>query len=351
MARGEQIAQARLFNGSIKMHRGPCSCGFGLTWYLHFSTYGTDDPSRANEELAPIPQPAAYTHWSYMILEDPSMYGSMSLVQLDLPTTDSNGDGILDIVDTTRAVSSATAGTYENDWGQQVIKAVWNRGEGLTQGTCDITLKDSILGDLGPFHNTFEVVQYEGTVKYTPGSNNVATSMLLTKVGDASFQFEAAMSFIKSATNRFDELDSEAATWTHSVNGPVDFGAAILIRDPARPSNYRASLQTAGGSYASWWLSIEDPNDADHDGIPDLSDDLLAPRVPRKPSLSLDCTPTDLKLTIAGDVGSAHRILEANSPTAAVWMTVREVMLTTDPQIISLPLPVGQSKFWRVEAH
>ncbi len=342
-------AQAKLYNRSIQMHQGACSCGFGLIYYLHFSTFNTDDPSLANEELAPQPQPAGFTHWSFMILEDPSMYGSTTLAQLDVPKTDSNGDGIPDIFDTTQNVSAGTQGTYENDWGTQVIIAIWARTAGSTRGSCKITLKDSILGELGPFQNTFDVVQYQGTLAYTPGSNSVAATISLAKVGDAGLKLAGPIDLQKSPTNRFNQLTFESATWTNNLNGPMTFSAGTLNRDLERGTNYTAALQSWDSSYVGWTLSVDDPNDSNHNGIPDLSDDLAVPP-PRAPALALSSSPTDLRLTIHGDVGRTHRILEASSPASTAWIPIKTVQLTSDPQVISLPLPSGQPKFWRVEA-
>jgi len=347
---GEQTAAAHLFYGSLRMHKGKCSCGFGLNYYLHFSTYNTDDPSRANEVLAPLPAGSAYTHWSYLILEDPSMYGSSTPVMLDVPKLDANGDGIADIFETSQTIAASTSGTYENDWGQQVISAVWNRGAGSTAGTCELTLRDSILGDMGPFHATFDIVEYAGQLKYTPGSNLVSATVSLVKQGDQSYEFQGALQLIKSPSDRFNELTYENFTWTHSINGDIPFGSGTLTRVPGSPNTYQTLLPLENGGESGWTLSIEDTNDADHNGIPDLSDDLPAPKLPRRPRLTVSLTPAELRLGIEGDVGHTHRIFEASSPNATAWTLTRTVSLSSDPQVISLPLPAGQPKFWKVDA-
>ena len=88
-------------------------------------------------------------------------------------------------------------------------------------------------------------------------------------------------------------------------------------------------------------------NDADHDGIPDFSDD---PQViaPRAPMLSLNRGSTNLLLTMHGYVGETCEIQEATAIDAATWPMILSVTLTNDPQTVSLPLPETGTRFWRV---
>jgi hypothetical protein len=107
---------------------------------------------------------------------------------------------------------------------------------------------------------------------------------------------------------------------------------------------------TPDPDYLTWVLSIDDPNDADHDMIPDFSDDPQGPPLPRRPLLSLARTATNFQLTISGDVGHDHQILEAASVDAVAWSTNQTVKLATDPQVILLPAADAGTKFFRVRA-
>ncbi len=59
---------------------------------------------------------------------------------------------------------------------------------------------------------------------------------------------------------------------------------------------------------------------------------------------------TNLLLTISGSVGHTNQIQEIGSLTSTNWLTTQSFMLTNDPQVVSLPLPAGTVKFWRVVA-
>jgi len=141
------------------MSRGECDCGLGLVFYLHFSSVYTEDPAEANGELAPQSQ-APYSHSSYLVLEDVSMTASAAPMQLDVPFRDDlDNDGIPDFFNLNQEVGSTTGGTYESVWGSGTITAVWSRASGSTSGSCTITLRDPMLGVLGPFYNGFEIIQ------------------------------------------------------------------------------------------------------------------------------------------------------------------------------------------------
>jgi hypothetical protein len=97
-------------------------------------------------------------------------------------------------------------------------------------------------------------------------------------------------------------------------------------------------------------LSFDDPNDANANGIPDFSDNPASVTPPRAPHLSLALGKTNLLLTISGTVGHTNQIQEIGSLTLTNWQTTLSFLLTNDPQMVSLPLPAGTSKFWRVAA-
>ena len=96
-------------------------------------------------------------------------------------------------------------------------------------------------------------------------------------------------------------------------------------------------------------LSINDTNDANANDIPDFTDDPAVVR-PRAPQLSLALGPTNLWLTLHGDVGHTNLIQEIGSLASTNWQTTLWLLLTNDPQVVSLPRPAGTAKFWRAAA-
>jgi hypothetical protein len=213
---------------------------------------------------------------------------------------------------------------------------------------------DRTYGDLGIYRHTFEVLEYKGSLTYTPGSNTVSGSVNLTNVAD---QWQGLVSFVKSANDPFNLLTRAAGGWTNAALQTLIYSSGTVERDVSWPTNYfgtvtfaDGNLDTGGADYRSWELSIDDLSDADHDGIPDFSDAPQAVVLPSRPLLSLTFSQTNLLLTIRGDVGHLHEIQEASTAASTNWQTVLSVTLTNDPQVVTLPLPASGMSFWRAQA-
>ncbi len=344
-------AQVRLSNNSVRMYPGDCACGWELTWTIYFSSLYTEDSSQANGELVPSPQPAAYSHRSYLILEDPSMTYGVVPAELDVPLgDDTDGDGTPDFLDVAQPISTTTSGTYPDLWGNgpEALSLTWTRSAGSRQGTCQLYMQDSILGLMGPFNHVFELIERTGTLTYSPAATNVAGNLVLTAADGSSDALAGTVLLVKSPTNRFNLLTLSSGECTNQVE-VFSFGDCQLFRDPAHPSVYRGTLQNPYGTYATWSFSLLDANDSNGNGIPDLSDDVaLSP--PRRPALALSATPSGLVLRVRGDVGRTHVVQEAASPDSTTWKTVQSFTLTNDPQEVTLPLPAEPPTFWRVLA-
>ena len=93
-----------------------------------------------------------------------------------------------------------------------------------------------------------------------------------------------------------------------------------------------------------------DTNDVNGNGIPDFSDDLAVVTPPRRPTLSLSLTSTNLLLRVSGDVGRTHFVQQASTPNATNWTTIQSLVLAQDPQELALPLPASSPRFWRALA-
>jgi hypothetical protein len=350
--RAAGTAAVRLANESVRMNPGDCSCGFGLVWTISFSSFYTENPPSANGEFAPLPQPASYSHWSWLVLEDPSMFASATYAELNLPAADANGNGTPDFFEVGQAISTESSGTYAIIWGSGTGELIlqWTRPAGSRFGTCALFMNDSILGLMGPFSHTFELIEpFAGTLTYTAGSNSVTGTISLAQNGQASGPLTGPVALLKSEADRFNLLTLAGGNWTNQTE-TFAFGESQLMRNPGHPSVYQGSLQKPGGAYRSWKLSIVDTNDANANGIPDFSDDPAPVTPPRRPALSLSHAQTHLLLRVSGDVGRTHLVQAATSPNAVNWSTVQSLTLTNDPQFLTLPLPTTNPTFWRVRA-
>ncbi len=341
-----QTARATLFCWSFRFHQGETSFGDST---LNLGTL----PGAPNGELAP--SASAYTHQSGFVV-DWMGFPMNGQIYVNLPPfADANGNGFDDSFEVSQAASGSSTGEYTTVLGGGMVSATWSRGAGSKDGTCWLRLVDNAIGDLGTFQHPFEVLEYTGSLTYTPGSNSVSGILSVTNAAD---QLLGTLSFTKSITNPYNRLTLQTAPLTNLAQQAFSlFSSSVFNRDASLGTNYYGGLEfndgdlnTVGEDYFSWELSIDDLNDGDHDGIPDFSDDPAAIAPPRQPGLALAPGPTQLLLTISGDVGRLHRILETTNLAAGNWLTNLSLTLTNDPQIVSLPLPSGPLKFWRVTA-
>jgi hypothetical protein len=340
-----QTAPATLFCWSLRFQQGQGS--FDET--LDLSTIS----GTPNGELAPWF--SAYTHRTGFAL-DYSGFPINGTLYLDLPPfADANDNGFDDSFEVSQSAGGTSAGEYTTLVGGGTVSATWSRGAGSKDGTCWLHLVDDTYVDLGTFQHVFEVLEYTGSLSYTPGSNTVNGSVIVTNAAD---QLRGTLSFSKSIANPHNTLTLQTAFLTNVVQQTFSlFDTTDFTRDAVLRTNYYGEvefndgdLNTTAEDYYSWELSIDDLNDSDHDGIPDFSDDPAAVVPPRRPLLSLARGETNLLLTIRGDVGRLHRVLESTNLAAGNWLTNLSLTLTNDPQTVPLPWLPGPVKFWRVQA-
>jgi len=128
-------------------------------------------------------------------------------------------------------------------------------------------------------------------------------------------------------------------------------------RDPIWPTNYFGYVDFEDGDpntpddpdYLTWFLSIDDTNDSDGDGIPDFSDDVASTSA-SAPLLILSPGSTNLMLNVTGTVGRTHEVQRNFLLDQTNWATVLSFSLTNSPQSVVLPLPTNAASFWRVRA-
>ena len=349
-----QTAQARMFCSSLRFQRGWDS---NHQYYLDLTTLG----SGVNGELTFQDLfSSGYSHSTYLNLVDDwfeeQFPGAMAV---DVPSAgDANGNGFDDFFEVSQSVNGlSSSGAYSLDyWGNGDIQASWYRGAGSSQGTCVLQFKSYPYYTWLTFTHTFELLEYKGPLSYTPGSNTVSGSVNLTQTGNPANQMGGPVQFAKVTTNRFNMLTLQAGAWTNAAAQTLTLFSQTFYRDILLLTNYYGYVEfldgdpnTTAEDYWLWTLSIDDLNDADHDGIPDFSDD---PQVttPRRPLLSLARGSTNLLLTIRGDAGHVHQVQEIASLSSTNWQTVLSTNLTSGTNVVSLPLPSGPTRFWRVLA-
>ena len=319
---------------------------FGLS-VLDLSTISLDSP---NGELAPtFDTPSQFSGFR---ISNPDTGDIVEDGEIDLNTpdfADVNGDGFDDFFDASQAVSGVSTGIYASVIDSGTVKATWGRPSGSKEGTCVLSVKSRMVGALGDFTHTFELLEYKGPLNYTPGTNKVSGTLDLTQTGDPTSKLTGPIQFIKVPTNRFDEFKLQHAVWTNASSQTFhisnDFDS--FFRDLGLKTNYFGLVEFDDPDYNLWFLSIDDVNDSDNDGIPDLSDDPGSGTVQR-PTVLLSLGNSNLSFTISSTVGRTVEIQEITSLSQTNWATVSSISPTNDPQVVTLSRPTEGTKFWRL---
>ncbi len=328
-SRAAQTAQVRLFCWSLHFAQG--SDSYGDT--LDFSTVGGPP---YNGELLPYSGNKWASGFAMEILAYTTVYGSF---YVDLPPfTDANGNGFDDFFEVSQGVgTTTTSGSYDAGFTSGTVSARWSRSAGSKNGTCVFTLDDDTFGTLPNYTCQFELIEYTGPLTYTPGSNTVTATISLTQNGNPAKQMNGPIQFAKSTANL---LTIQAGTWTNGASQTLAYYSEPFYRDTFLLTNYYGNFQfqdgdpsTAGTDYQYWELSIDDTNDADHDGIPDFSDDPQAVLPPSAPLLTLALDSTHLVLTIHGDVGHTNQVQQITSLSSGNWQTVLSTNMNANPLV------------------
>ncbi len=279
-------------------------------------------------------------------------------------------NGLTDFFEVRRSVSNeATNGelNYDDGTGSPLsgtVDAVWNRTAGTASGTVRLHLKIPDYGVDLTFLHHFEIIQYKGTLSYTNKPAGIAASVKFLRLGlpgGQSNQITGPISLIRTNDN---ELGFTSGTWHYSGtvgDGALPFEdsdaiATSIIRTPIR-GGYEGLIpfdngippifSNGQGQYLLWWLDIFDDNDANHNGIPDLSD--APPGGAVTPQLKLELANNQLNLTVTASVGQTVTLFQATDLSNPVWKTNQTVTLTGPSQVIVLPPPSGVSSYFRAQ--
>lgn len=351
---GAETAQGRAYCMSLRFQQGTT---YGGT--LNLSTIG--GPPYNGELVPTFSSDVSGNPWGSGLALVWSGMGDGGSIYVNLPLgTDANNDGYDDFFEVSQGVSNASSsGNYSTStYFSGTVSATWNRAAGSASGTCALYLYDDLWGSLGTYNCPFTLMEYTGPLTYTPGSNSVSAAVNLAQTGNSANTLRGPIVFTKSSTDPFNTLTNQPGVWTNASSQILSFDNEIFSRQiPTWPTNYVGYVyfadgdpSTAAADYQLWVLSINDTNDANANGIPDFSDNPASVTPPRAPQLSLARGSTNLLLTVSGSVGHTNQILGISSLTSTNWQIAQSFVQTNDPQVVSLPLPSGSPKFWRVVA-
>ena len=342
LAVGSAVAnEATLTLTSLSLKVPPATfTTIGGQYGLSFST--ADDDS-INSELFQSGGSAEYQ--TYAIIDYPGSEALGALVGvLTLQTPlggDTNVNGVTDFLEVDRAIAATTTtGGIEIDDGidfsRGTVTATWQRAANSTTGTVQLKVN---LPDFGfqnlTFDHTFEVFQYRGTLTYDRSGTNFTASINLPRVG-APGSFAGNFPVTRKSNL---ELNRAPVSWTgpggqtFEVLGSDEVEGVPLPISHITGRFYGGIVIFADGDpttpfpdeYDFFDLLIEDLNDSNGNGIPDLTDDLAA--APARPTLAASVAAGVVQLQVSGTPGT--RCLIESSPTlpATAWNSVGEITL------------------------
>lgn len=308
-----------------------------------------------NGELAALYSTNLPTHGAFFRLDNPltldPITGQIAFDQAE--PQDLNQNGFDDFFEVSQPASGTSRGLFETTVDRGTVTATWSRAAGSATGTCRLRLTGLEFGQWPEFTHTFELLEYAGNFVYSPGTNTVTGTLNLAQAGTPANTLSGALTLARAATKSFDQLVLLPGSLLNSAGQVMLYDGTGLARDTSTKTNYfgfvtlvDGDLSTQTVDYFDWTLSIDDPNDSNGNGIPDLSDDPFA--VEKRPLLRLTMGPSQLLLSISGVSGRTYDLEHAAALNATEWTRRLSIALTNDSQVVILPLPDAATGFWRL---
>lgn len=325
---------------------------FGLDYTLTFSSAHFNPP---NHEFFPIFEDDL-SHATLFVLEGPLFPEPLTgeLVVLAPEELDDNTNGVPDFYEVEAAIPTARGeGFWRTDIASGDADITWTRAAGEHRGTFTVQLTSTEFGMLSEFSHNFEIIEYEGPFTYEPGDGPVTGQVELQRAGVDTARLTGPLVLTRVPTNRLSQFTIGESTLTNEVGQLVPVSLGDVERDPDYAMDYFGAIAFLNGDpatpeldYELFFIGFEDPNDADADGIPDLTDDTRPP--PPPPHIAIARSGTDFQLSISGEAGVTYTLERASALDLDLWTEDQEVTLVETNHVLTLPASAAASRFWRL---
>ena len=248
--------------------------------YVYFTSYDGStgyprmDGNYISNEMKPSYQGSSTYVADYMAGDYYNIYEYGS-VSLNIPSSDSDGNGVHDWLQKENSVSLSITGSTSLHWNdpswettQYTITGNMYRTAGQTSGTYNFSL--SYGSGAATISGVWNLSYYEGTMTYEDGSfsANLETigsdGEVYAVNGSSSYSFPSENS-----------LKLNQTTYTSNY-GNIVMNAVTLSRNQDRFSGFLDLVDggpvTSWSDYTDWYLEVIDENDEDEDNIPDIVD-------------------------------------------------------------------------------
>jgi hypothetical protein len=340
-----------MFCLSIRIEPGEAD-QFGLPYTLTFTSANFASP---NHEAFPIFEDDV-THATFFSLEAPDFPEPLmgDFVFTAPEELDDNGNGIPDFYEVEMAMAGArTMGFWNSEVAGGEAAVTWQRAAGQHRGTFLVQFTSDEFGTLPEFTHPFEIIEYGGTFAYEPTDGPVDGTADLRRVGVDASHLLGPMVLTREPTNRLNQFFIGESTLTNEMGELVPVSLGDLERDPDYVMDYFGAIALLNGDpatpevdYELFFIGFDDPNDADEDGVPDLTDD-VGP-LPEPPLLALAPDGDGFRLTITGSPGVTYTLQRASVLLPEAWLDDRQVSLETTNLVLTVPAGGGSERYWRL---
>lgn len=344
-APAENTALIRLYCLSIRAHPGVLGGGLGDT----LAFYSGNDPDAPNGELWPLLDDPDFTHTSGLVYRDPALGNTLAgaIALLAPEEEDANGDGVPDFYQVGQATGQIiTDGVFDLQVDFGPAAATWSRAANSPTGRLELQLIGGEFGALPPFRHTYEILEYAGTLTYPPGAGTLTGRVDLVRAGRPAETLHGPLVLRVSATNEF---YLEESSLTNHLGQTVRVSTGLADMDPDYAFSYFGAVSFFDGDpgtpevdYELFFLGVDDPNDWNGNGIPDLTDPPPAGGTPPVLALAL-AGPEAVRLTLTGEAGRTYGLEARAALGAGAWGALTNLTLTNATQSLDLPRsPAGE---------
>ncbi len=248
-------------------------------------------------------------------------YGSYAV---SIPTADADSNGIPDLIQYDRAGSFTASGSGFSAAGGLTfsISVQFSRSAGSATGTYTSTTQNS-AGQSNAVSGVYSLLSYQGTATYQRTSTNTL-NISITGLFQNSTTLTGSTTYTTSGP---DQLSYAAFTARDSTGTNYSIRAGGLTRDG---NVYRGDLslvdgmpQTSWADFLNYAFQFTDLNDADGDGIPDLTDPQAgqAPLISTQPRTQTVSINQNVTLTVSASNATAYQWTKNGAAIAGATTT------------------------------
>ena len=245
-----------------------------FTSYDGSSGYPLNDNNTVSSEVKNLTLGSSSFYTDYLVSEGyVYMHGTATLI---MPTTDSDGNGVLDFLQKERSVNTTVSGSSKMHWlspgaygSDSSLSGSFTRSAGLNTGNYTFDYQyDSVKASAT---GVWSVQYFDGSIEYDGEKYYLSISTTNSEGRDISGYSTAEYSVTDSNT-----LNLGAMSITTDYDSSIlQTQSTTLKRSGNKYSGYLKALDgdtdTSWADYVDWYLEVTDLNDANSDGVPDFT--------------------------------------------------------------------------------